>query len=934
MGVSLGTVTGYIELDVSKFSSGIKSAIADLKTFTDANSTVTQNLGAVSSALGKVGTGLTAKVTTPLVALGVAAVNTSKDFNKGMSEVAAITGATGKDFDALREKALQLGKDTTFSSTEVASAMTEMGKAGWDTTQIIDGMQGVLDATSASGEDLASVATIVADAITSFGLEAKDSTKVADLLTQAANSGTISISDLGESFKYIAPVAKTMGISIEDTTTAIAAMSMAGIKGSQAGTALRGMLTRMVKPTDDVAAAMEQLGVKIADSEGNFYSLDEILSQLRSSFQNLTPEQQAYYAAVLAGQEGISGLTALLGMNQEEYDKLSESMKNSAGVAQETAAVMKDNLAGDLEALGGSVETLGIKIGSVLEGYLRPLVQWAQQVVDSLSELSEEQMEQIVQWGLIAAAVGPALLILSQVFNVFSQITGATTAVIGALSGIASGIKTFGALLTGAEGVGAISAFGKAFPAAAAVISNAGIIGIIGAIIGILVYLYQTNEGVREALTSAWESIRDLFSSVFDAISESIEMLKPTFEQLGESISSMLQSAAPLFEALLNLISQLAQLLAPVIESIVQSITAILIPTFEILGTAIQALGEVFAIVSAIINGDLDALGEHVVNLGGLFLQFVGNVGSLFMSLVEAIGTVLASITVAIAKFAVELISKGAEILSGFITPIINWFSDLASNISSIVSEIYENVSQWASEMISKGIEMATEFVNNIIDYISELPGKMWDKFMETINRAIEWGSQLVETGVEWTNNFIDDVVKTVSELPGQFFDMIKGIPDDVLSLGSDMYSAGSEIINDLLSGIKSVASSVISFLDDLWSTVTSIVSNIASAVSSAISGAGKAKEAAESAKNAAASANRTAAPKSVGMQYVPYNGYLASLHEGERVLTKQENKEYMRNNGTSKNGNTFVFNSPKQLDEYEAVKLFKRTVKELELGF
>ena len=187
-----------------------------------------------------------------------------------MSEVKAISGATGKEFDALRNKAIELGASTAFSAGEVAEAMTEMAKAGWSSQQIIDGMGGVLDAAAASGEGLAIVSTIVADTVTGFGLAASDSSKIADLLTQAANSGTIGVTDLGESFKYIAPVAASMGLSVEDVTTAISAMSMAGIKGSQAGTSLRTMLTRMVKPTDAVADAMEELGLELANEDGSF----------------------------------------------------------------------------------------------------------------------------------------------------------------------------------------------------------------------------------------------------------------------------------------------------------------------------------------------------------------------------------------------------------------------------------------------------------------------------------------------------------------------------------------------------------------------------------------------------------------------------------------------------------------------------------------
>jgi TP901 family phage tail tape measure protein len=169
-----------------------------------------------------------------------------------------------------------------------------MGKAGWSTSDIMSGMGGVLDAAAASGENLGLVSTVLADSITGFGLSAKDSTRVADLLTEAANAGTIGVGDLGETFKYVAPLAKTCGFSIEDVTTATTALSMSGIKGSQAGTTLRTVISSMVKPTKDVQKAMDDLGIEITNSDGSFKSLDEIVTTMRSSFNGLTEEQKAY----------------------------------------------------------------------------------------------------------------------------------------------------------------------------------------------------------------------------------------------------------------------------------------------------------------------------------------------------------------------------------------------------------------------------------------------------------------------------------------------------------------------------------------------------------------------------------------------------------------------------------------------------------------
>ena len=265
-----------------------ENELKNLETQANESATALQKISATGEKLQTVGSKISSvgqsllPVSAAVTGLGVAGLKVTTDFETAMSEVKAITGATGEDFEKLREEAIDLGASTAFSSQEVAVGMTEMAKAGWTTEQIIDGMSGVLSAAAASGSELSTVSTIVADAITGFGLAASDSTRVADLLTQAANTGTIDIEDLGESFKYVAPLCSAMEFSIEDATTALAAMSTAGIKGSQAGTSLRTAFLNMASPTDAVAAAMDKIGLTVTDANGNFKDMDTILSEMRS----------------------------------------------------------------------------------------------------------------------------------------------------------------------------------------------------------------------------------------------------------------------------------------------------------------------------------------------------------------------------------------------------------------------------------------------------------------------------------------------------------------------------------------------------------------------------------------------------------------------------------------------------------------------------
>ena len=215
------------------------------------------------------GSTLTKSVTLPLAALGTASVKTASDFESAMSKVEAISGSTGDEMDALCDKAIEMGAKTKFSAKESADAFTYMAMAGWDAGQMMDGIGGIMSLAAADGLDLATTSDIVTDALTAFGLQAADSGHFADVLAQASSSANTNVSMLGESFKYVAPVAGSLGMSVEDTALALGLMANAGIKSSQAGTALRTALTNMVKPTDSMAAKMDALGISVTNSDGS-----------------------------------------------------------------------------------------------------------------------------------------------------------------------------------------------------------------------------------------------------------------------------------------------------------------------------------------------------------------------------------------------------------------------------------------------------------------------------------------------------------------------------------------------------------------------------------------------------------------------------------------------------------------------------------------
>ncbi|MCI8993171.1 MAG: phage tail tape measure protein [Eubacterium sp.] len=350
--------------------------------------------------------------------IAAASVEVGKAFESQMSTVAAISGATGQDFAAMEAKAKEMGATTQFSATEAGQAMEYMAMAGWKSADMVDGIEGIMNLAAASGEELASTSDIVTDALTAFGMTASDSGHFADVLAAASSNANTNVSMLGESFKYVAPIAGTLGYTAEDTSIALGLMANAGIKGSQAGTSLKTALARMAGPVGKQAEAMKELGISMADSEGNTKSLMEVMQDLRSSIgsvnvdlvdaegnargyddiiadlskstEGLSKVQQIEAAATIFGKDAMSGMLAIVNASESDFNKLTAAIGDSAGAAERMAAVRLDNLEGDITLLKSALEGLGIEIYQGMNAPLREAAQEASGYVAQMNAAFQE----------------------------------------------------------------------------------------------------------------------------------------------------------------------------------------------------------------------------------------------------------------------------------------------------------------------------------------------------------------------------------------------------------------------------------------------------------------------------------------------------------------------------------------------------------------
>lgn len=386
------------------------------KPYKESSEKATQYWTGAGSKIKSVVSTITAATGAGAVAAGTAAINAGKSFEAGMGEVQAISGASRKDLEALTNKAKEMGATTKFSATQASEGLKYMAMAGWNSQQMIDGLPGVMNLAAASGEDLGTVSDIVTDALTAMGLKAGDSAHFADVLATAASSSNTNVAMMGETFKYAAPLAGTLGYNIEDLSQAIGLMANAGIKGSQSGTSLRSILTRLASPPSDAAKAMEKYGISIKNSDGSMKSLMEVMENMRDSLQGLPEDEKAAAASAIGGQEAMSGLLAIVDASESDFNKLSKAIDNASGAAQDQADIMNDNLQGALYELGSAAESAGIELYDNIKNPAKKAVRTAATEIRSLSTtikdngieaiIPEETITTVKNLGTTAKAVG------------------------------------------------------------------------------------------------------------------------------------------------------------------------------------------------------------------------------------------------------------------------------------------------------------------------------------------------------------------------------------------------------------------------------------------------------------------------------------------------------------------------------------------------
>ena len=908
--------------EISTTENSLKNLTKEMKNF---GSVSAQQIAAAGGKMQDVGGKLEGvgkkmmPVTAAITGLGAVAVKTAADFDSSMSQVAAVSGASGDDLERLRDKAREMGAQTQFSASEAADAMNYMAMAGWKTEDMLGGVEGIMNLAAASGEDLAAVSDIVTDGLTAFGLSAQDSGRMADVMAAASSNANTNVSMLGESYKYCASTAGAMGYSLEDVTESLGLMANAGVKGSQAGNTLKNAMINLAKPTDAMAATMKQYNISITNSDGSMKSWNEVVANLRTSLGGLSEAEQTAAVATLFGKEATAGMLSVINAAPADIEKLNGAILNSSGSAKEMAETMQDNLNGQLKELQSQLSELAISIGEVLMPVIRSIVEHLKGVVEKFNSLSDGQKKVIVVVGLLVAAIGPVILIIGK----FATAIGAIMTIAPTLTAVLGAVKIAFAAIGGPVTI---------------------IIALITALMLKFIHAYNTSEEFRNKVGLAFYNVK---KAVTESLAAAMAKVKE-FVSVGKNV------LMGLWNGINDKVGWLKSKVKGVVDKIKSWFTgkdgfdthspskwSEMIGGFVMEGlangmmndnTAAKAAQKATAKIKDVIADEIDAVNAEISRIQKEaederakeeLAQYKENLAKKQAELKKAEPKNRQSILDEIAKLEKDWNKKQLEAartaeqqkLQERLTALQEFKQKYEAELAAIeqkesslsdklfdYGELFTRVQDEDSEKeifkltdLDESIKKIQQY-NEQIEKLKEkgLSGGLLSEIADmNIEDALDFTEKLdrLEVGKfeEYVEKF-EEKRRLANEAAQQFYseemeELAMNAVEQAKSYADDFNDVGKALTDGVAEGIKDGKSSI----------VNAIVKAIRDAIRAA-------KDEAGIGDGGSDGSHRT------GLREVPFDGYRAILHKGERVLTQPEAERYKRGNEGNRTENFNVY--------------------------
>ena len=731
------------------------------------SATALQKISATGEKLQTVGSNIESAgkkllpVTGAVTALGTAAVKTAADFDSAMSQVATMSGATGSDLEALRDKAREMGAKTKFSASEAAEAMNYMAMAGWKTGDMLDGIEGIMNLAAASGEDLATTSDIVTDALTALGLSAADSGHFADILAAASSNANTNVSMMGETFKYCAPVAGALGFTAEDTAEAIGLMANAGIKSSQAGTAMRTMLTNLTGEVKFSGAAFGEMTVQTTNADGSMRSLGDILADCRVAFSQMSESERSANAEALVGKNAMSGFLAVMNAAPGDIEKLNSAINNCDGTAEKMATTMQDNLEGQLTILKSQLEELAISFGELLMPAIRTIVGWIQKFVDWLNSMGEGTKQVVMTVALLAAALGPVLIVIGKVVSAIGTIMTIVPKIAAAINVVK----------------GAFAALNVTMLANPITL----IIAAIAALVTAFIYLWNNCEGFRQFWINLWEGIKQAVTTAWNAITSFLSTAWESILGIAQTVwgaisgffTTLWEDITGVFTAAWTSISGVMTTIWNTITSVWQSIYDTISPLLE----AFRYLFEtIFEAIRILIERAFTAVSQKIQEIWNAIVAFLTPV-------LEGIKNVFQTIWTAIQSVVTTVLTAIQGVITTVWNAIKNAVTTVMNAIKVVVFSAWNGIKSMIFSVMNTIKSVITSIWNNVKSAIGNIIGQIYTVIHSGFEKAVGYVKGLASQAFNWGKDLVMGIVNGIKSCISAVTDAVTGVANKIRSV-------------------------------------------------------------------------------------------------------------------------------------------------------